>query len=168
MPDLDVYNGTVWLDIPVPKVYDGAAWRTITNGWVSQGASTWRQWRVGVGVTACGPWTKTAGSCSAPTCTQETHTVPWTVVSCNFSIHHVHVYKSENGGSYLSAGESNCGSSLVVNIGHYYLKPGGHSDTYDYRVEHHLDSDHSLIGSACFTGTKSSTSHEACSVCSGA
>ena len=166
-PDLDVYNGVAWLDVSNPKVYNGAAWQAVTDGWVSQGASTWGRWRSGIGVTACN-WTKTAGSCSAPTCTQETHQVFFTVVGCNPSIHHVHVYQSENGGSYFSKGESNCGASLVVNIGHYYLKPGGHSDTYDYRVEHHTDSGHTLIGGACFTGTASSTSHESCVVCTGA
>ena len=171
-PDLDVYNGTSWLDVPVPKVYNGSAWQAVTSGWVSQGASTWAQWKSGVGVISCGPWSKNAGTCtgcpSSCSCSQETHYVPWTVISCNFSIHHVHVYRSENGGSYTSSGESNCGTSLTVNNGHYYLKPGGHTDTYNYRVEHHLDSDHSLIGSACFAGLASSFFHEPCSSCSGA
>ena len=165
-PNLEVYNGSVWADVANAKVHNGTAFQAIIAGWVSQGASTWGQWKVGTGVTVCN-WSKNAGSCSAPTCTQETHNVTFTSVGCNFSIHHIHIYQSENGGTYFSKGESNCGSSLLVNINHYFLK-FGHTDTYDYKVEMHLDSDHSLLGGSCFTGTASSLRHESCAVCSGA
>lgn len=165
-PNLEVYNGVSWNDA-FPKVHNGTAFQAIIAGWVSQGASTWGQWKAGFGVSSCS-WHVNTGTCSASTCSpQETHDVVVSLTGCNFSIHHTHIYKSENGGSFFSVGQSECSGLNGINNNHYFTK-FGHSDYYEYRAEMHLDSDHSLIGSACYTGETTVLRHESCVVCTGA
>ena len=161
------YNGAAWLttfDGNV-KAYDVSTWRTCVKCSARE-PSAWRLIHTDDPSVSNCDWTKNAGSCSAPTCTQETHNVTWTVVHCNFSIHHIGVYSSENGGSFGWEEDNECASSATVNVGHYQLK-FSHTDSYAYKVEIHLDSDHSVLSSST-SSTKNSIGHERCSVCVGA
>ena len=167
---LEVYNGAAWMPIHTIEVYDGAAWQTVTAGWVYDG-TTWQQWKSGFGFSACS-WAKTAGSCSggppSGTCIQEVHRVSWTVVGCVPATHHIDVWQNINGAGYTFKGTNNCsGSYMDITNAHWYLKPAGHQDRYQYKVELQLDSDHSILDT-CETSNDCSNFHENCTECTGA